>query len=54
MTDTARVVVILLGIAVIATLTVILSGWLEVSVIVPLILLVGGVLGYLIAPSRPR
>lgn len=29
MTNTARVVVVLLGIAVIATLAVILSGWLE-------------------------
>jgi uncharacterized membrane protein len=52
MTNTARVMVVLLGIAVIATLAVILSGWLEGWVIVPLILLAGAVLGYLIAPSR--
>lgn len=51
MTNNARVVVILLGIAVMATLALILSRWLE-GWVIPLVLLAGAVLGYLIAPSR--
>lgn len=54
MTDTARVVLMLLGIAVISTLAVILSRWLGGLVIVPAIVISGGVLGYFIAPSRSR
>jgi hypothetical protein len=54
MTDTARVVVSLLGIAVIATLAVIVSRWLGGLVIVPAILIAGGVLGYFISSPRSR
>jgi hypothetical protein len=54
MTNNARVVVILVGIAVIATLAVILSRWLGGLVIVPAVLIAGGVLGYFIAPPRSR